>query len=258
MKFEPGWKEPTRIYSPQNNEGKLSVLSEIFARGQKCATAQQCISSMTLNSDMTSLLGSVTAWDRLIANYCDHFEHNYRILHNPTFYRTFENFKKCPEGCRVSTFTKFIPQLLLVLLIGSSLDESESFVHEIAAESPSPQCIIDIVEAWLEKQPRKARNELSFLRAQCLLLLAQQIHQAPKERLWTLSGCLVRSAILMGLHHDPSQFRSISVFQGEMRRKLWVTVVELDLQMSMHCGAPAMVRSGDGIISIMSFYRLKV
>ncbi|EER29738.1 Fungal specific transcription factor, putative [Coccidioides posadasii C735 delta SOWgp] len=63
--------------------------------------------------------------------------------------------------------------------------------------------------------------------------------------LWVLVGIIVRLAMRMGYHRDASMFPNISVFQGEMRRRLWSFIRCADLLFSFQVGLPSMVRSGD-------------
>ncbi|KAI9746139.1 MAG: hypothetical protein M1818_000820 [Claussenomyces sp. TS43310] len=218
---------------------------KVFARGQKCAIAQKTIQGSSIESDIFLAIESQSEWQSVVDTYWEHFEKIYRILHAPTFYRTLDSFLKCPEDNRASMFPGFITQLLLVVLIGSSLHGTGSVLSELVTQRPSPQCAIDVAEEWLDRQPRKARDEISFLRTSCLFLHAQLIHQARKEKLWTFSASLVRRAMSMGLHQEPSQFQGLTVFQCEMRRRLWMTIVELDLQISIFSGFPAVVRNGN-------------
>jgi len=39
-----------------------------------------------------------------------------------------------------------------------------------------------------------------------------------------ISGMMMRIALQQGYHRDPSQMPGISVFQGEMRRRIWSAV----------------------------------
>jgi hypothetical protein len=76
--------------------------------------------------------------------------------------------------------------------------------------------------------------------------MVHQIHlSAPPETIWTNAGTAVRMAMSMGLHCDPNEFPNISIFEGEQRRRLWATVVEIDLQTSLMSGCPALIREGD-------------
>lgn len=47
-----------------------------------------------------------------------------------------------------------------------------------------------------------------------------------------------------GLHRDASHYPKISVFQGEMNRRIWSTLVHLDLLTSCQVGLPRMIREG--------------
>jgi hypothetical protein len=61
---------------------------------------------------------------------------------------------------------------------------------------------------------------------------------------WMVFGLIVRSAMRLGLHLDASNFPRISVFRGEMQRRLWASIVHLDLQTSIQVGLPRMIREG--------------
>lgn len=54
-------------------------------------------------------------------------------------------------------------------------------------------------------------------------------------------GKVVRLALLSGLHRDPSSMKDISPFMAEMRRRLWMCVVHLDILISAQVGMPTMV-----------------
>lgn len=54
-------------------------------------------------------------------------------------------------------------------------------------------------------------------------------------------GKVVRLALLSGLHRDPSSMKGISPFMAEMRRRLWMCVIHLDILISAQVGMPTMV-----------------
>ncbi|KAI5306442.1 GTPase of the mitochondrial inner membrane that associates with the large ribosomal subunit [Ascosphaera pollenicola] len=60
---------------------------------------------------------------------------------------------------------------------------------------------------------------------------------------WTLSGLATHLAIRMGYHRDAKTFPNISVFEGEMRRRVWIYVRMSDAFYSHKAGMPAMIRS---------------
>jgi hypothetical protein len=59
---------------------------------------------------------------------------------------------------------------------------------------------------------------------------------------WILQGIILRIAIRAGYHRDASHFPDLSPYQGEMRRRLWAKLVQLDLAISHQNGLPRMIR----------------
>jgi hypothetical protein len=59
---------------------------------------------------------------------------------------------------------------------------------------------------------------------------------------WLLMGQIVRIAMRIGLHRDPSHTSQITVFDGEIRRRIWTAIVQTDLTTSCQMGLPNMIR----------------
>lgn len=55
---------------------------------------------------------------------------------------------------------------------------------------------------------------------------------------------LVQIALYMGYHRDAKHFPSISPFAGEMRRRVWAMIVQLDFSISTQLGLPGVLRQG--------------
>jgi hypothetical protein len=62
---------------------------------------------------------------------------------------------------------------------------------------------------------------------------------------WILLGVIIRLALRMGYHRDPSHFPHISPFQGEMRRRIWALIVQFDILSSSQVGLPRMITRND-------------
>ncbi|KEF62502.1 uncharacterized protein A1O9_00475 [Exophiala aquamarina CBS 119918] len=58
---------------------------------------------------------------------------------------------------------------------------------------------------------------------------------------WALAGTVTRLAMSMGYHRDPAQYPQISCFHGEMRRRVWAGIVQLDIFFSFQLGLPRMI-----------------
>ncbi|KAK1519400.1 fungal specific transcription factor domain-containing protein [Colletotrichum costaricense] len=58
-----------------------------------------------------------------------------------------------------------------------------------------------------------------------------------------LMSIIVRLAMHSGMHRDPSHFKGMSVFEGEMRKRLWTIVIEIDVLIAFQFGLPSNVQS---------------
>jgi hypothetical protein len=59
---------------------------------------------------------------------------------------------------------------------------------------------------------------------------------------YVVLGIIVRVAMRLGYHRDASHYPSISPFDGEMRRRVWSMIFQLDLLTSAQVGLPRMIR----------------
>ena len=63
--------------------------------------------------------------------------------------------------------------------------------------------------------------------------------------IWVIVGIIIRLAIQMGYHRDPSKHPGITPYQGEMRRRVWAFVRQLDTIFSFQLALPGMIRNTD-------------
>ncbi|KAI0409303.1 hypothetical protein F4802DRAFT_546137 [Xylaria palmicola] len=59
--------------------------------------------------------------------------------------------------------------------------------------------------------------------------------------LWFEMGTIIRLSFRMGYHRDPDHLPRISVFDGEMRRRLWIHIVHIEALISSQLGFPSMI-----------------
>lgn len=79
--------------------------------------------------------------------------------------------------------------------------------------------------------------EILIIQLQCSFLA---YHKLSSDQ-WFEMGTLIRLAFRMGYHHDPDNLPGISVFDGEMRRRVWHNLVQVDALMSFQMGLPSMI-----------------
>jgi hypothetical protein len=99
-------------------------------------------------------------------------------------------------------------------------------------------------EKWLENSNIK-RPDLTVLRIHCLLIIAKNNQGLKRSRAWLTTGMLVKLAMLAGYHRDPDNVPKITVFNKEMRRRIWATIIELDLQIALDRGMPPSLQPSD-------------
>ena len=174
--------------------------------------------------------------DSLVHTYFNTFETLYRILHAPSFWKEYESFWSDPQVARPA----FIVIILLVMAtVNASTKERLTYIGDSATARETALLWIEACDLWVQRQSQK-HTYLALFQIQCLLLLAKQANTVKKKRSWTLAGTLIRHAMSAGFHRDPKLLgRKISVFDQEMRRRLWATMVELELQASIDRGMPS-------------------
>jgi hypothetical protein len=183
---------------------------------------------------MLTLLPRRETIDHLVKIYFKSFETTYRVLHQPSFwdeYNTFwENPRKGSGG--------FVAILLLIAAMVSCLSSKE-LLNPSTGGVPARETWVSWVEAcdgWVDHQSQKHLNLASF-QVRCLLLLSKQMIMVKEKRAWTSAATLLSFSMSAGLHRDPSLLGGrISTFDQEMRRRLWGTIVELEIEASIDRG----------------------
>ncbi|KAJ5280358.1 fungal-specific transcription factor domain protein [Penicillium angulare] len=59
---------------------------------------------------------------------------------------------------------------------------------------------------------------------------------------WLSSGIIVQLALSLGYHRDTANFPNITQFAGEMRRRVWAVIVQMDLRLSSQMGFPRILK----------------
>lgn len=173
----------------------------------------------------------------LIRLYFDTSETMYRILHRPSFWKEYGMFWDNPQSANPA----FIVLMLLMMAVVSCTSQKgkSMYVGDSAVGRERAVWWIEVCDLWLERHSKK-HIFLAIWQARCLLMLAKLVNVVKKKQLWTQAGTLVREAMSAGFHRDPSFLGDkVSVFDQEMRRRLWATMIELELQVSIDRGMPS-------------------
>ncbi|KAJ5112809.1 hypothetical protein N7532_000854 [Penicillium argentinense] len=176
--------------------------------------------------------------DELLRLYLDTFETTLRILHVPTFLRQYGEYWAVDKKAD----SAFVAQLLAVMAAGScfyvpSLEQDDRDSYQ----KPAMKWIM-AVQSYISCTFVSPDIDLRMIQTQCLLLVARLGVAGDGDVAWASSGSLIRSAMTMGLHRDPFRFRkAMKPYWSELRRRLWMTIVEIDLKISLDRGVPPSV-----------------
>lgn len=195
--------------------------------------------------EMMKALPSSFLFGILQARYIQNWETISRVLHIGTFMKGCDQVSQVIESGTLTLPPRIpdwvVPQILAVISTASRLNdpaERGSTTERISNDQISKNC--GMVKAWIDGLHGKALINLPTLQTRTLLLLARQANLASPQELWGESGSLVRNAMVMGLHQDPEPWE-FSKFDKEARRKLWITIAELDIDFSLATGMPSAV-----------------
>jgi hypothetical protein len=200
---------------------------------------------------MTSMLQSLPAkYPRdILFSAMPYWESLTRILHIPSFGRDCEEiFNSARLGKEVLppiVRESLLPQLLATLALSARFSTGIKPSENERIMETQIGSYAALVQQWMDNLTGKERLHFHSLQTQTLLVLVHQANNASPSSLWKESGDLVRSAMIMGLHLDPTEYGEFSLFEKEQRRKLWRTIVELDIQFSLAASMPTALRTSD-------------
>jgi hypothetical protein len=181
--------------------------------------------------------------DILVSRFFNTYDPGIHIIHGPTFQKEYDRHWLNPEET---------PIIWLGLVFGMMCIALQSYTR--AGDEPPEYHN----KSW------EMSKEYRDLTAQCLVMA--DITQPISGMLETLilhvhaeyarsrdaevgilisTGIIVRLAMRMGLHRDPGPYPGISVYQGEMRRRVWAAIRSIDLLFSAQAGLPPIVRPRD-------------
>ncbi|KAI0551228.1 hypothetical protein F4679DRAFT_582703 [Xylaria curta] len=164
--------------------------------------------------------------DKLVDAYLRTMETVFRVLHVPSFRREYEQYWAAPEAAAMP----FVIQLQLVMAIGATIQDESFSMRTLAVQW------VTEAQYWLLGPPAKGKLTIMGLQIMVLLTIARETASVGGDLVWIHVGSLLRSAFYMGLHRDPSRLPKMSRLDAEVRRRLWNTILELELKTSIDSG----------------------
>jgi len=122
--------------------------------------------------------------------------------------------------------------------LGLSEDSPPEHAKAIEAIQTYRECCIQclVLSKYTKPGPYTLETMFIYMEAEFLLSKDDQVQT------FLLVGNVVRLALRMGLHRDSTKVGGgITPFQGEIRRRLWHHLLQIDLLSSFHIGLPGMI-----------------
>lgn len=194
-------------------------------------------------AELIAQLPSKELTDKIIHCWASNSDPISMIIHLPSFFREYNAFWEDPSH----TPTMWIALLfgimtmtgrLLAFSASAEVDnllEAEKIDHEkYFSCAASAMCLGDFTK------PQDYALEALWIFVFTGILRAGSFN----TRTWMLCAIGYRLALRMGYHRDPDNYpNTLTPFQGEMRRRIWLTVVHADTLTSFYIGLPGMAHS---------------
>lgn len=189
---------------------------------------------------MSQLIPPERACKVLIDLYFETFEHSLRVLHPivRTHFRAFFR-DQLIEGQR----TTCIPTLLAVLSMAATLGTTPECDNPILHGQEHGVGAYQLLRNYLALLTEKQWQELPNLQIAVLTLKSHKSASLSPLQSWQWSGDIVRRAMAAGLHNLSAG--DASAYATEIKRRLWLTMLELDLTLAIAADMPVTCPSWD-------------
>ncbi|EPE30890.1 Zn2/Cys6 DNA-binding protein [Glarea lozoyensis ATCC 20868] len=193
-------------------------------------------------SALESLLPPKNITDALILLFTTNLGQLHHIIHVPTFTREYAKFW-IPQRPRSPAMTALV---LSIISISSSTSLLPSSISPIPPryQTMAVQWIF-AYEEWVRRQSSKYRDILYYQIA-CLVYLAKRMTSLKKKEFWKETSSLIQTAIMDKLHCEIS---TESPYTREIKRRIWTSLRELDLQNSFEFGLPTLLHNTESDIA---------
>lgn len=176
--------------------------------------------------------------DQLLDAYFSTFDGVFGILHAPSFRVEYDKYWREPSAAR----EVFVLQAQVCMALGA-MASNDALQYGYA-----PMQWLVGASSWSERssgRPRKRQPTFEELQLSCLLFLAETSGPKTERLCWVDTGDLVRKAMILNLHRDPTHLGLHKLEDAEMHRRLWATIMELNLTMSLQSAQPPLISPSD-------------
>ncbi|KAL2062308.1 hypothetical protein VTL71DRAFT_6574 [Oculimacula yallundae] len=195
-------------------------------------------SNYTLDQIVSQYLPPRIEVDRCLSTYFQGETYIVPFIHTYQFQRQYREFWVNTTGANPLWLSILFSICHLSTLIGRSTSigspyapRNESTNGNIEFHAAAGQCLV----LGKYHQAREFSVQALALYGQCKNLQALD----PSRDVGTILSLIVRMSYEMGFHRDPDTGGKFTVFEGEMRRRFWASVKQMDLMTSFQLGLPS-------------------
>jgi hypothetical protein len=198
-----------------------------------------------IEAQMIELLPSRDASSQLLDVYFENFEHCLRILHKPSFLAEHDRFWDSTRRGNTNGNTPnnnnatFVPRLLATLLVACTANVAPVCRTVMLASRLERATAYELLDSWSRGLKSRDKASLHSLQVSTLRMLVHHERPLSVEETWSNSGSLLRLAMAGSLHLEPDPRDGI--LECEQKRRLFATLLELELASSVMCGMPTML-----------------
>ncbi|KAK4201204.1 transcriptional activator protein acu-15 [Triangularia verruculosa] len=175
--------------------------------------------------------------DRLISKYFNALDMAPALLHSGQFLSQYERFWEDPPATPIVWVGLLFT--MMCLATQAQHDQTHAAGHDMSVTVKSfrqraVQCLV--VGRYTKAGP--------FVLEALILYLTVELYLCEDAEfgIYLLLGVIVHLAMRMGYHRDPKHFSGFSPFEGEIRRRIWATIYQVDLGISAQMGLPRMIK----------------
>ncbi|OBT49858.1 hypothetical protein VE04_09808 [Pseudogymnoascus sp. 24MN13] len=181
--------------------------------------------------------------EKLIARFFNSLDPFVQMLHHKTFHERLEAFFADPKSQSLAWIGLLYATLTLAMLsyskVGDEPPEWKGRTNELAAEYRG------------RTVQSLATSDYTRPNVYTVETLVLYVHAEYSSRLdvdfglYLVVGTVVQVAMRMGYHRDASQFTSVSPYEAEMRRRVWLIIRQIDIIFSAQLTLPNLIKSCD-------------
>ncbi|KAM3085827.1 hypothetical protein ACMFMG_002885 [Clarireedia jacksonii] len=204
------------------------------------------LAGLTPPPDRATILASLpskAAADKLTQRFFDSYNPSIPatfLVHRPTFLKQIESHWAEPHHTKIIWIGLYFATLCMALQSytrnndapSEYSDSLESLTHLYRVRTVQCLTIADMTK------PVDFMVETLL----CYTFIEYAYERDGDMGTWLLSGTIVHLALQQGYHRDPTQHSNLTVFQGEMRRRVWAIIIQHELIFSAQIGLPKSTR----------------